>query len=208
MHCDPHPANVLVRPLPDGSGRPQLVLLDHGLYQQLDTQFRLQYCTLWRGIVLAEVAVIRRSCLELGVGNLYPLLAAMLTAKPWNDIVAPELDSLVSKTKPTSAAKHDAKVSGYVQQYAAYICEVLSKVPPQMLLLFKANDCLRHSDRMLGTPINTFLITARACVAALSAARWESEPSLRSLWIGWWDWLQLEVRLGLFQLSQHMLKWG
>jgi aarF domain-containing kinase len=30
IHCDPHPANVLVRRLNDTS-RPQLVLLDHGL---------------------------------------------------------------------------------------------------------------------------------------------------------------------------------
>lgn len=32
VHCDPHPGNVLVRKSPD-TGRVEIVLLDHGLYQ-------------------------------------------------------------------------------------------------------------------------------------------------------------------------------
>lgn len=68
VHCDPHAANMLVRRLPSakqlsaraslakadgGSGGAtgadsnkgplQLVLLDHGLYKQLDDPFRLNY---------------------------------------------------------------------------------------------------------------------------------------------------------------------
>ena len=31
VHCDPHPGNVLVRK-DTATGRPQIVLLDHGLY--------------------------------------------------------------------------------------------------------------------------------------------------------------------------------
>ena len=32
VHCDPHPGNVLVRKRPD-TGKVEIVLLDHGLYQ-------------------------------------------------------------------------------------------------------------------------------------------------------------------------------
>lgn len=32
VHCDPHPGNVLVRKCP-GTGKVEIVLLDHGLYQ-------------------------------------------------------------------------------------------------------------------------------------------------------------------------------
>lgn len=38
VHCDPHAANMLVRPLPGGDWR--LVLLDHGLYRRIDDDFR------------------------------------------------------------------------------------------------------------------------------------------------------------------------
>jgi len=59
VHCDPHPANVLIRPHDDNSGRPQLVLLDHGLYRELDDEFRQRYSRLWYAIVMADVPVIR-----------------------------------------------------------------------------------------------------------------------------------------------------
>ncbi|XP_030659380.1 uncharacterized aarF domain-containing protein kinase 1 isoform X5 [Nomascus leucogenys] len=35
VHCDPHPGNVLVRKHP-GTGKAEIVLLDHGLYQDLE----------------------------------------------------------------------------------------------------------------------------------------------------------------------------
>lgn len=37
----------------------------------------------------------------------------------------------------------------------------------QMLLLLKTNDCLRHIDRELGSPINSSLIAAEECARAL-----------------------------------------
>ena len=49
VHCDPHEANLLVRVHPSKpAGHPQLVLLDHGLYRELDDEFRRNYCRLWR----------------------------------------------------------------------------------------------------------------------------------------------------------------
>lgn len=37
------------------SGRPELVLLDHGLYRELSNQFRLDYCHLWRSLIAGIV---------------------------------------------------------------------------------------------------------------------------------------------------------
>ena len=58
MHCDPHGANVLVRRHPHGgkrSRRPQLVLLDHGLYRELTEQFRVDYCRLWKAMIFKDI---------------------------------------------------------------------------------------------------------------------------------------------------------
>ena len=52
MHCDPHEANVLLREHPTKKGKPQIVLVDHGLYKRLDKDFTgksalvLFYCVL------------------------------------------------------------------------------------------------------------------------------------------------------------------
>lgn len=63
VHCDPHGANVLVRPHPDarkGSGRPQLVLLDHGLYRELTEQFRVDHCRLWKAMIFKDIPGVWR----------------------------------------------------------------------------------------------------------------------------------------------------
>jgi aarF domain-containing kinase len=82
VHCDPHAGNVLVRPRPKRGdsnagflsrwgrwlrksaeelvfGTPlsdvQLVVLDHGLYRRINSRYRLEYCKLWKSIILADV---------------------------------------------------------------------------------------------------------------------------------------------------------
>ena len=45
IHCDPHPGNVMVQKV---DGKTCLVLLDHGLYQTLTDDFRINYCKLWQ----------------------------------------------------------------------------------------------------------------------------------------------------------------
>ena len=92
VHCDPHAANLLVRAAPGaprgarGSGAWQLVLLDHGLYRQLDDGLRLEYAGLWRSLIHADEAGIRRHCAALNAGDAVPLFAGMLTQRPWEEV--------------------------------------------------------------------------------------------------------------------------
>ncbi|CAM9903710.1 unnamed protein product [Ectocarpus sp. 4 AP-2014] len=176
VHCDPHGANVLVRPHPDarrGSGRPQLVLLDHGLYRELTDKFRVDHCRLWKAMVFKDIPGVKEYCQRLNSGDMYHLLAAILCGRSWDAIedTTSGMDGLHTKDIETEKGM----VRGYVQQYAPEIAMLLSKVDRQMLLLFKTNDCLRrglgrddtHIDRTLGAPINTFVIAAKTCISVL-----------------------------------------
>ena len=161
VHCDPHPGNVLVRAKADG--RPQLVLLDHGLYRELTPHFRLSYCRLWRALVTGDADAIRAECDGWAIGEYYPLLAAMLTARPWADITSGEVERL----RERGTAQDKESIRGYAKLYMRQIAIVLGRLPREMLLLLKTNDCLRHADRRLGAPINSFLITLRFCLQTL-----------------------------------------
>ncbi|PWA41388.1 ABC2-like protein [Artemisia annua] len=101
VHCDPHAANLLVRTLPSskrgifGRRKPQLVLLDHGLYKVLDNSIRTNYAALWKALVLADANGIKENCLKLGAGeDLYALFAGILTMRPWNRVIDPAVDHL------------------------------------------------------------------------------------------------------------------
>ena len=47
VHVDGHPGNILVREHPLIQGRPQIVLLDHGHYWDVNDEFRLEFWKLW-----------------------------------------------------------------------------------------------------------------------------------------------------------------
>lgn len=42
----------------DKKGRPQLVLLDHGLYKQLTEELRLNYAGLWQALIFGDEKVL------------------------------------------------------------------------------------------------------------------------------------------------------
>lgn len=76
----------LVRRGPKGST--QLVLLDHGLYRQIDNNFRRQYAALWRALIFADKQGIKQHAESMNAGDAYPLFAAMLTMRPWDQVRA------------------------------------------------------------------------------------------------------------------------
>ena len=54
VHCDPHPGNVLIRPSPSNPRRPQVVLLDHGLYVRVPEDFKREWVRLWRAMLVGD----------------------------------------------------------------------------------------------------------------------------------------------------------
>lgn len=71
VHADPHPGNVLLRRNADGDGRAQIVLLDHGLYEDLPAEVRRPLCEFWEAIVLRDERAMERHAKELGVDGEY-----------------------------------------------------------------------------------------------------------------------------------------
>ena len=81
FHADPHPGNLLIRAAPSSSKSPynfEIVLLDHGLYFDLDRDLRINYSHLWLSLAspaTPQVAAERRKYAEL-VGNIGPDLVS------------------------------------------------------------------------------------------------------------------------------------
>jgi aarF domain-containing kinase len=175
VHCDPHEGNVLVRPHTKNANRPCIVLLDHGLYKKLDDNFRLDYCNLWSSLILGDKDAIKAACVHLKVGPAYTLLSAILTMRPWDDIVNKDR----SKVESGKLSASDAQMLQiYAQKYFKDIVQLLGRVDSDMLLLLKTNDCLRHLDRKLGTPVNTTKIVGDITSNVLVME--ELWPSIRS----------------------------
>jgi aarF domain-containing kinase len=84
VHADPHPGNLFVRPMNDG--KPQLVILDHGIYTELTNETRISYTKLWRGILSQDEAMIKTASHELGA-DFYQLFTAMIVNRKYDDVM-------------------------------------------------------------------------------------------------------------------------
>ena len=176
----------------DGAvGPAELVLLDHGLYRELDDGFRLAYARLWRALLSGDVGGIYGAAAAMGTPpDSAPLFASVLTMKPWALISGQRKDasgsggggggggrgrgggggggSGVAALGGVTPADR-AEAAAYAADHAPDIARLLGSLPRPLLLLLKTNDCLRSIDCTLGTPANAFAVTARECARALAA---------------------------------------
>jgi aarF domain-containing kinase len=84
----------------------------------------------------------------------------------------------------------------YARQYRREISTLLRRIPRELLLLLKTNDCLRSIDACLGRPLNTISITARECSVALSVIKAKhNSGSLRGRVRAWIDKGLIEVQI-------------
>lgn len=81
VHCDPHPGNIFIRPHPLHPHRPQLVLIDHGLYVKLTPEFRRQYSELWKALLAMDLNTLFRVAGQWGIGA-PDLFASSVLLKP------------------------------------------------------------------------------------------------------------------------------
>ncbi|XP_069064499.1 aarF domain-containing protein kinase 1 isoform X2 [Pleurodeles waltl] len=194
VHCDPHPGNVLVRRCPD-TKRTEIVLLDHGLYQVLSEKFRMDYCRLWQALIKADMKRVQKYSQELGAGNMYPLLACMITARSWESV-----SGGIDRVPVTNA--EGVEIRSSAAAYLPQISQLLNNVPREMLLLLKTNDLLRGIETALCTraDASSFITMSRCCVRAMAEYR-----RIRAHSAVDWARISLSENIKLFELSVYEL---
>ncbi|XP_058109073.1 putative ABC1 protein At2g40090 isoform X2 [Magnolia sinica] len=209
VHCDPHAANLLVRPVPSGKRnifgkkKPQLVLLDHGLYKDLDFTTRTNYAALWKALVFSDANAIKENSVKLGAGeDLYALFAGILTMRPWNRVIDPAVDHLVLEGNDGDRSE----LQMYASQYFTQISELLRRLPRVILLMLKTNDCLRAVNHSLGSSVDTFLIIGKVSSEAVAQTKMLQKKSVLTRLSIWLEEILLEARLLTMQIALWLLQ--
>ncbi|XP_020576582.1 putative ABC1 protein At2g40090 isoform X2 [Phalaenopsis equestris] len=212
VHCDPHAANMMVRPLPFGrrnlfgKKKPQLILLDHGLYKNLDFATRVNYASLWKALIFADVNGIKENSVKLGAGeDLYVLFAGVLTMRPWNRVIDRSVDHLVLDGNDSERSE----LQMYASQYFTQISELLRRLPRVILLMLKTNDCLRAVNHALlqGSSLDAYFIMGEVSSKAVLEAKILSQNcSFLSRLSIWFEQILLEARLFSMRIAFWFLQ--
>ncbi|KAI0267342.1 atypical/ABC1/ABC1-B protein kinase [Gloeopeniophorella convolvens] len=161
VHCDPHPGNIFVREHPLHPRRPQLVLLDHGLYVKLSPEFRKQYAELWKGLLAMELGTVARVARQWGIG-------------------APDLFAASTLLRPVNFSKKaDEKPAPKLSQYEAsmqlkkklkgFLIDT-DKMPKELIFIGRNMRIVQGNNQMLGSPVNRVKIMGFAAADAIPSS--------------------------------------
>lgn len=131
----------------------------------------------------------------------YPLLAAMLTSRPFDEIIERSKSGSIDSKSNMGDMGDKAMIQGYVQRYIKEIFSLLDLIPRQMLLLLKMNDCLRHVDFALGSPSNTLVVAGSYASAALYEHNHVHAKTRQSLFKNWMDYLKVRIRIQAYEIA-------
>lgn len=164
VHCDPHAGNLMVRA--KENGQYELFLLDHGLYRELDDDFRQSYCKLWKGLVLRNERDVAEASEELGAPGFANVFSIFLLNRSWTFAkqLRTDIKQKMSKEEMRRLRK-DLSAGGIKSQ--ADVSAFVEKVPDDLLLVFKMNSLVRNVNRALGASVNRFKVNARYAVRGL-----------------------------------------
>ncbi|XP_039777262.1 aarF domain-containing protein kinase 1-like isoform X2 [Panicum virgatum] len=166
VHGDPHPGNILVSP--QGHGKFSLVLLDHGIYRELDQKFRLDYCQLWKALILLDTKKILELGEQFGVGKYAKYFPVIFTGRTLESKSA--LGTQMS-SEEQRRLKEDLSSLGMDD-----ISSFMEALPRDFYVILRTDGLLRSILGNLGAPRHVRLLTYAKC--AIHGL--EKQPKLES----------------------------
>eukprot|EP00760_Papus_ankaliazontas_P018327 PhM_4_TR17460/c0_g1_i3/m.85769/K08869/ADCK, ABC1; aarF domain-containing kinase len=193
VHADPHPGNLLVTRHPNDPRKPQLHILDHGLYTQLEDTERAALADFWRHVVLHNDSEAH-NCLKRAFGvDRHDVFATMLFQRPYR----PNMNSMTTHLSDTDVDT----LRNIVMSEMEAVTEMLSVLPSALSLVLRNTVTVRANHKELGAPAHRL---QRMCFEAISGT-----PSLR--WYRrWWEYALAYVLINwdaaVYAIEMKLLK--
>jgi len=156
VHCDPHPGNIFIRRLP--SGKPELVLIDHGLYVHMQPEFRHQYSLFWKSLMTFDNKTLGEIVQSWGINNA-DIFASATLMRPYaggdNTTSAEIKKGLTGKEQAERAYEMQQKM----RQGMRDILGDEKKWPQELIFIGRNLRIVQQNNQFLGSPVNRIKIT-------------------------------------------------
>lgn len=154
-HCDPHPGNIFIRRLP--SGKPELVLIDHGLYVEMQPEFRHQYSLFWKSLMTFDNKTIGEIVHSWGISN-PDVFASATLMKPYS---GGDGSTSAGIKRTMSTAEQQQRSYEMQQQMQKGIKGILAdekKWPRELIFIGRNMRIVQGNNQYLGAPVNRIKI--------------------------------------------------
>jgi aarF domain-containing kinase len=211
VHCDPHLSNVFVEAV-DANGKTilpenanasnvrdfRVVLLDHGLYREVEERTRLQYCALWRAMIVRDDVAVEKVCKEMGVGDQWVTMASMVLMRPY----IPLTSAMIPMSHAESFTRDQLK--DFMKHFSIpVVMSVMKSMPRELVLVLRNQNYVRGLNKELGMPVNRFRLMSRMALGALE--------DHQAWYRRWFDRLKFECFLFVqdwaWRLGVYIMQW-
>ncbi|KAH7534074.1 hypothetical protein FEM48_Zijuj04G0198800 [Ziziphus jujuba var. spinosa] len=201
LHGDPHPGNILVSS--EGQHGFSLVLLDHGIYKELDEGFRLNYCQLWEALILLNSKKIQHLGEQFGVAKYSRYFPVIFVGRTIDSKSALGSDMSVEEKRNLNQELKSLKMED--------ISSFMESLPPEFFIILRTDGLLRSIMRKLGASQRVRLLAyAKYAFHGLSPhLNSESDFSIPAMFSKLKTnvrYLRLRLILGLAELFPWMTK--
>ena len=181
MHSDPHPGNILVRAHPKHPSKPQVVLIDHGLYVEMSEEFRHQYCLLWRSLFVGDVKSIEDIAVSWGIRRQNSDIFASLTLlRPHRLRKKPSTEEQTPEERKSAAIARQEQQAGLKDRIKTML-ESEELIPRPLIFITRAMRMMQGNNQAVGSPSNRINILAHWAADGLALSTPQHSQSLRAL---------------------------
>lgn len=156
VHCDPHPGNIFIRRLP--SGKPELVLIDHGLYVQMKPEFRHQYSLFWKSLMTFDNKVISQVTQKWGIKD-PDVFASGTLMKPYTGGDNRTFDEIRKGLKGKDQAERAYEMQQKMRKGIKEILADENAFPQELIFIGRNLRIVQGNNQFLGSPVNRVKIT-------------------------------------------------
>ena len=174
VHADPHPGNILIQPTKK-KGESRIVLLDHGLYEEMTNGIREALAGLWVGIVNLDHSEMEKWGNSLNVED-YRVFAMALSQRfiapvPGSDDEVDVFTQLLGKKgfnrKMFNALPEEEKkeIRAAIMKFHDRMFDTFQKMPPKMVLVMRNLNTIRSIITLHKSNVDRFRLMARVAVS-------------------------------------------
>ncbi|KAI8063240.1 ABC1 family-domain-containing protein [Gongronella butleri] len=158
VHGDPHPGNVLVRNHPQHKSKPQVILIDHGLYVQESKKFRLNYCRLWQALYMFDLKTVADISSQWGIYDA-EMFASLTLQKPFSRDKAIHLQQ--------TSIQDIYEFQRTIKERLKHFLEDQERFPQEMIFIMRNMEIVRANNMYVGSPVNRLNLMAKWAVRGI-----------------------------------------
>ncbi|KAF3941486.1 hypothetical protein ABW19_dt0210393 [Dactylella cylindrospora] len=163
VHCDPHPGNMFVRRKQNGQA--EVVLIDHGLYVDMDEDMRQNYCEFWMSLLTFDNNKIAEVAEKWGIGNA-DLFASATLLRPYSGGDQSFSKAITGEGDP-SGPGGSYEMNERMREGMKQFLNDTDKIPRELVFLGRSMRIIQGNNQLMGSPVNRIKETALAASRGL-----------------------------------------